>query len=125
MGVAERKVRERAEREQRIVTAAREIAEREGWSAVTIRRLAEEIEYSQPVLYSHFENWDAIVTAVAVLGFSELANALSPTGQSGTFCEARSGNVTDIGGRCFSIRVRLNGANCRVQIEILVALQAR
>jgi hypothetical protein len=32
------------------------IAEREGWDAVTIRRLAEEIEHSQPVLYSHFEN---------------------------------------------------------------------
>ena len=56
MGIAERKGKERAERESRIVAAARVIAEREGWDAVTIRRLAEEIEYSQPVLYSHFEN---------------------------------------------------------------------
>lgn len=76
MGVAERKGRERAEREHRIVAAARVIAEREGWDAVTIRRLAEEIEYSQPVLYSHFENRDAIVAAVAVEGFKELAAAL-------------------------------------------------
>ncbi len=73
MGVAERKGRERAEREHRIVAAARMIAEREGWDAVTIRRLAEEIEYSQPVLYSHFANRDAIVAAVAVEGFQELA----------------------------------------------------
>ncbi len=71
MGIAERKSRERAEREYRIVAAARVIAEREGWDAVTIRRLAEEIEYSQPVLYSHFENRDAIVAAVAVEGFRE------------------------------------------------------
>lgn len=71
MGIAERKGRERAEREHRIVAAARVIAEREGWDAVTIRRLAEEIEYSQPVLYSHFENRDAIVAAVAVEGFRE------------------------------------------------------
>lgn len=76
MGVAERKVREKAEREHRIVAAARLIAETEGWSAVTIRRLAEEIEYSQPVLYAHFENRDAIVAAIALQGFGELAAAL-------------------------------------------------
>ena len=77
MGVAERKGRERAERERRIAAAARMIAAREGWSAVTIRRLAEEIEYSQPVLYSHFENRDAIVAAVAIEGFRELAASLT------------------------------------------------
>ena len=33
MGVAERKGRERAERERRITAAARGIAAREGWSA--------------------------------------------------------------------------------------------
>lgn len=76
VGVAERKGRQRTEREQRITAAARLIAAGEGWSAVTIRRLAEEIEYSQPVLYSHFENRDAIVAAVAVEGFQELAAAL-------------------------------------------------
>lgn len=76
MGVAERKSRERAEREQRIVAAARAIAEREGWEAVTVRRLAEEIEYSQPVLYSHFENRTAIVAAVAVEGFGEIAEVM-------------------------------------------------
>jgi AcrR family transcriptional regulator len=76
VGTAERKVRERAEREQRIVAAARVIAEREGWEAVTIRRLAAEIEYSQPVLYSHFENRGAIVAAVAVEGFQDLTVAL-------------------------------------------------
>ena len=76
MAIAERKARERAEREHRIVAAARVIAEREGWDAVTIRRLADEIEYSQPVLYSHFENRDAIVAAVAVEGFQEFTVVL-------------------------------------------------
>lgn len=83
MGVADRKSRERIEREQRIIAAARMIAANEGWNAVTIRRLASEIEYSQPVLYSHFENREAIVAAVAVEGFAELAavigNAASPS----------------------------------------------
>ncbi len=76
MSIAERKERQRAEREHRITAAARLIAEGEGWNAVTIRRLAEEIEYSQPVLYSHFENRDAIVAAVAVAGFREFTTAL-------------------------------------------------
>src|SRR3954454_23421584 len=97
LGIAERKGRERAEREQRIVAAARAIAEREqrivaaaraiaereGWGAVTIRRLADEIEYSQPVLYSHFANRDAIVAAVAVEGFKEItATLLEAAGRS-------------------------------------------
>jgi len=72
LSIAERKGRQRAERESRIITAARVIAEREGWDAVTVRRLADEIEYSQPVLYSHFANRDAIVAAVAVQGFQEI-----------------------------------------------------
>ncbi len=76
MVIAERKGRQRAEREHRITAAARLIAEAEGWHAVTIRRLAEEIEYSQPVLYSHFENREAIVAAVAVEGFREITTTL-------------------------------------------------
>ena len=61
---------------QVIVNAARELAEAEGWESVTTRRLADCIEYSQPVLYSHFEGKDAIVSAVALEGFGELAAVL-------------------------------------------------
>ena len=76
MGTADSKRRERAERKQRITAAARTIAAGEGWNAVTIRRLADEIEYSQPVLYSHFRNRDAIIAEVATTGFRDLASAL-------------------------------------------------
>ena len=84
VGATERKSRGRAERERRITEAARRIAASEGWSAVTIRRLADEIEYSQPVLYAHFENRDAIVAAVAVEGFRELAIALRQSANEST-----------------------------------------
>lgn len=84
MGSAERKDRQRTEREHRIVATARLIAEREGWEAVTIRRLAREIEYSQPVLYGHFKNRDAIVTAVALDGFRNLTNGLRQAGRKST-----------------------------------------
>src|ERR1700727_814719 len=72
----ERRERELQQRRQVILDAARELAEAEGWEAVTTRRLADRIEYSQPVLYSHFEGKDAIVSAVALEGFSELAAIL-------------------------------------------------
>lgn len=73
MPIQARRERERAERERLIVRAARELAEAEGWEAVTTRRLAERVEYSQPVLYSHFKSKDAIMAAVAVEGFADLA----------------------------------------------------
>ncbi|MEU6713580.1 TetR/AcrR family transcriptional regulator [Nonomuraea sp. NPDC046802] len=76
MSIQTRRERERAEREKLIVTAARELAEAEGWEAVTTRRLAEAVEYSQPVLYSHFKGKDAIMRAVAVEGFADLAEDL-------------------------------------------------
>ncbi|MBQ1011885.1 TetR/AcrR family transcriptional regulator [Micromonospora sp. M51] len=74
--ISERRERERAHRHQLIITAARELAETEGWEAVTTRRLADRVEYSQPVLYSHFNGKDAIVSAVALDGFGELATHL-------------------------------------------------
>ncbi|WP_181805993.1 TetR/AcrR family transcriptional regulator [Streptomyces shenzhenensis] len=84
MSIQNRRERERAEREQLIVTAARELAETEGWDAVTTRRLAARIEYSQPVLYSHFKNKDAIMAAVAVQGCADLAVELRAARASAT-----------------------------------------
>ncbi|MFE2876127.1 TetR/AcrR family transcriptional regulator [Streptomyces roseus] len=76
MSVQERKERERAGRERLILATAREIAEEQGWDAVTTRRLAERIEYSQPVLYSHFRGKREIIGAVALEGAAEMAAAL-------------------------------------------------
>ena len=73
MSLVDRRRRERANRHDLIIAAARDLAEAEGWEAVTTRRLAELVEYSQPVLYSHFDGKDAIVRAVAIEGFADLA----------------------------------------------------
>jgi AcrR family transcriptional regulator len=74
--IAERKQRDRQARRAQIVGAARRIAELEGWSNVTIRRLSDEISYSQPVLYAHFGSREGILTAVALEGFEEIGLAL-------------------------------------------------
>jgi AcrR family transcriptional regulator len=82
MTVTERQQRDRARRRQAIVTAARELAEAEGWDAVTTRRLADRIEYSQPVLYSHFAGKGDIIDAVALEGFAELGLILRTARQA-------------------------------------------
>jgi AcrR family transcriptional regulator len=65
-----------AERRQQILDAARSIAEADGWTAVTSRRLADAIGYTQPVLYGHFPGGKTeIMRTVALAGFAELAAA--------------------------------------------------
>ena len=79
--IAERKLRDRQARRAQIISAARRIAEIEGWSNVTVRRLADEISYSQPVLYAHFESREGILAAVAIEGFQEIGLALEKARQ--------------------------------------------
>jgi AcrR family transcriptional regulator len=74
--IAERKLRDKQARRAQIISAARRIAELEGWSNVTVRRLSDEISYSQPVLYGHFGSREGILAAVAIEGFHELGVAL-------------------------------------------------
>src|SRR6516225_7509316 len=74
--IAERKLRDRQARRAQIISAARRVAELEGWSNVTVRRLSDEISYSQPVLYAHFGSREGILAAVAIEGFQELGLAL-------------------------------------------------
>jgi AcrR family transcriptional regulator len=76
MSVEDRRERERVARRHLIVTTARELAEAEGWDAVTTRRLSTEIEYSQPVLYKHFAGMEQIADAVAIDGFGELIDVI-------------------------------------------------
>jgi AcrR family transcriptional regulator len=65
-----------ADRRQQILDAARAIAEADGWTAVTSRRLADAIGYTQPVLYGHFPGGKTeIIRTVALVGFAELAAA--------------------------------------------------
>jgi AcrR family transcriptional regulator len=63
-------------RRDRVIRAARALAEAGGWPAVTMRRLAGELDVTQPVLYSAFTGRQALIDAVALDGFNELAAAL-------------------------------------------------
>ena len=63
-------------RRDQVVRAARHLAESDGWAAVTMRRLAGELGVTQPVLYSAFASRQALVDAVALRGFDDVAAAL-------------------------------------------------
>lgn len=95
MTVTERQQRDRVRRRQAIITAARQLAEAEGWDAVTIRRLADQIEYSQPVLYSHFAGKADIIDAVAVEGFAELRLTLRNARETAGSPEAALGELAE------------------------------
>ena len=74
--IAERKLRDKEARRANIISAARRIAELEGWPSVTVRRLSDEISYSQPVLYAHFGSREGVLAAIAIEGFRELGLAM-------------------------------------------------
>src|SRR3954467_13423361 len=69
-------------RRHQVTSAARELAESDGWAAVTMRRLAGELGVSQPVLYSVFAGRQALIDAVALNGFDDVAAALEATDAS-------------------------------------------
>ncbi|GJG88857.1 hypothetical protein tb265_40380 [Gemmatimonadetes bacterium T265] len=60
-----------------ILDAARRIARAEGWAAVTIRRVAEALGYTSPLIYEHFRDKDDALTAILHEGFGTLAAALA------------------------------------------------
>jgi AcrR family transcriptional regulator len=79
MGTAQRRAREKTELRTRILDAARTIVQRDGFGALTVRKIADAIEYAPGTLYLYFENRDAIARALSSEGFSELLQAFAPT----------------------------------------------
>jgi AcrR family transcriptional regulator len=76
MGRKERKVHFQHEIRQEILDAARAIALVEGWRNVTMRKIAEKIEYSHAALYEYFENKDVLLLELLHEGFRLLTHEL-------------------------------------------------
>ena len=73
MGVIERRERERLEMRGRIMDAARELFAREGYDAVSMRRIAEAIEYSPTAIYGHFRDKQDLMFQICQADFVALA----------------------------------------------------
>jgi AcrR family transcriptional regulator len=78
MGTVERREREREEIRRKILDAARDLFASEGYDKVTMRRIAEAIEYSPTTIYHHFEDKDDLVRALCEADFARLFAALLP-----------------------------------------------
>lgn len=76
MGIAERKIRQREEFRASILEAAWLQVITDGWQSLSIRKIADAIEYSIPVIYNHFENKEAILLEFTKEGFQKLADTL-------------------------------------------------
>lgn len=77
MGIAERRLRQKGEMRQNILNAAWQLVQTDGWSALSIRKIADAIEYSVPVIYHHFDNKDAILLAFTREGFRLLTERVA------------------------------------------------
>ncbi len=76
MSSIDRKTRHKEALRAGILNAARNIALREGWQAVTIRKIADEVEYTPPIVYEFFDNKEAVFFEVAMEGFTQLRTML-------------------------------------------------
>lgn len=76
MGVAERRAREKEELRQEILSAARELFVKEGFANVSMRRIAEKIEYSPTTIYLYFEDKSGLLDCIVEERLQELCNQL-------------------------------------------------
>jgi AcrR family transcriptional regulator len=77
LGPSERRQREREEIRGLILDAARELFVAEGYEAVTMRRIAERIEYSATAIYFHFKDKEALMGELCAVDFYTLATQLT------------------------------------------------
>jgi AcrR family transcriptional regulator len=73
VGSADRRSRERLELREKILATAREMFAREGVEAVTMRKIADRIEYSATAIYQYFPDKDALLREICERDFTALA----------------------------------------------------
>jgi AcrR family transcriptional regulator len=73
MGVKERREREKSETRDKILDAARELFVTEGYEGVSMRRVAEKIEYSPTAIYVHFTDKNELFRELCHQDYARLA----------------------------------------------------
>lgn len=79
MGTAQRRDRERQEMQALILDAARDLFATEGYEAVTMRKIAERIEYSPTAIYFHFKDKLSLLRELVDRDFASFAALLQRT----------------------------------------------
>ena len=76
MGSKERISRLKENTRVNILDAAYDIVKDEGWQALSMRKIADKIEYTAPIIYEYYANKDAILLELTKKGFEMLANKM-------------------------------------------------
>lgn len=76
MGIAERRARERQELRSKIIKAATDLFVNEGMASVSMRRIADAIEYSPATIYGHFKDKDELLSVICEEAFTKLDSAI-------------------------------------------------
>lgn len=79
MGTKERKERERGEMRELILNTANDIIAAEGFAGLSIRKIANKIEYSPAIIYHYFKDKDDIVNYLMKQGYKKIIDAISST----------------------------------------------
>ena len=81
MGTKERQVRERTKVRQAILDAARDLFVKQGFEHVSIRKIAEKIEYAPGTIYLYFRDKAEILDRICEETFSKLAQRMHAINQ--------------------------------------------
>jgi AcrR family transcriptional regulator len=81
MGVLERREREKSEVREKILDAARELFIREGYEGVSMRMVANKIEYSPTAIYGHFADKEDLFLQLCHEDFLRLAGSFNQLAQ--------------------------------------------
>ncbi len=76
MGSKERILRQKEQTRANILKAARQIVKQEGWQGLSMRKIADKIEYTAPIIYEYFSSKEAILQELTCKGFQLLSKDL-------------------------------------------------
>ncbi|MDT3403393.1 TetR/AcrR family transcriptional regulator [Mucilaginibacter terrae] len=76
MASKDRILRLKEETRINILDAALQIGKQEGWQALSMRKIADIIEYTAPIIYEYFANKEAIMMELTKKGYCILAKAM-------------------------------------------------
>jgi AcrR family transcriptional regulator len=76
MASKDRILRLKEENRVNILSAALQIVKEEGWQALSLRKIADKIEYTAPIIYEYFANKEAILQELTRQGYALLFNTL-------------------------------------------------
>ncbi|MGA3091604.1 MAG: TetR/AcrR family transcriptional regulator [Terriglobales bacterium] len=82
MGVRERRAREKSETRDKILDAARELFVTEGYEGVSMRRVAEKIEYSPTAIYVYFADKQDLFHELCQQDYARLAEVFQSAAMS-------------------------------------------